>query len=386
MPETVLIAGADGYLGWTLSITLAARGYHVVGIDNFARRRIVEEVKSWSALPILTMSERLSAFSRLYGKSIEFTEGDLTNYQLVRDTVKKYRPYAVVHLGEQPSAPYSMIDVKHCVYTQTNNVIGTLNILYAIHETSPKTHLVKLGTMGEYGTPNIDIPEGFFEIQYRDRTERLPFPKMAGSWYHWTKVHDSGNIMFACKIWKLRSTDIMQGVVYGTRNEFITSPDLFTRFDFDEVFGTSINRFCAQAVIGHPLLPYGKGHQKRGFISLSDSIHCMTIAIENPPEDGEYRVFNQFDEVYQVAELAERVKKHGDKLGLNVLITKIDDPRIEAEEHYYHPDCEKLRALGFNPTRTLDDELEIMLSDLKLYEDRIRAKRDRIMPKPYWKQ
>lgn len=386
MPDTIFVTGADGYLGWTLSMTLAARGYNVVGVDNYARRRNVEEVGSWSALPISSMNERRAAFKKTHAKSIEFFEGDLTDYRLVRDIVGKYKPKAIVHFAEQPSAPYSMIDVHHCIYTHTNNLLGTLNILYAMHETSPETHLVKLGTMGEYGTPNIDIPEGFFEIVYRGRKERLPFPRMAGSWYHWTKVHDSGNIMFACKIWGLRSTDIMQGVVYGTRTDVITSPELYTRFDFDEVFGTAINRFCAQAVIGYPLLPYGKGGQKRGFIALRDSMQCLSIAIESPPDKGEYRVFNQFDEVYNVLDLAERVKKHGDGMGLKVAIEHIEDPRIEAEEHYYRPDSEKLRQLGFKPTHTLDDEVEIMLKDLTLCKDRIQTKKERIMPKPYWKQ
>jgi UDP-sulfoquinovose synthase len=386
MPDTVFVTGADGYLGWTLSMTLAARGYHVVGVDNYARRRNVEEVGSWSALPIGSMDERLAAFSKAHDKRVEFIEGDLTDYRLVRDIVSKYKPKAIVHFAEQPSAPYSMIDVNHCVYTHTNNLLGTLNILYAMHETSPETHLVKLGTMGEYGTPNIDIPEGFFEIEYRGRKEKLPFPRMAGSWYHWTKVHDSGNIMFACKIWGLSSTDIMQGVVYGTRTDIITIPELYTRFDFDEVFGTAINRFCAQAVIGHPLLPYGKGHQKRGFIALRDSMQCLTIAIENPPEKGEYRVFNQFDEVYSVLDLAQCVKKHGDNMKLSVAVDHIEDPRIEAEEHYYRPDSQKLRQLGFKATHTLDDEVEIMLKDLILQKGRIQAKKERIMPKPYWKR
>jgi UDP-sulfoquinovose synthase len=381
----ILVAGADGYLGWTLSMHLAVRGYNVVGVDNFARRRNVEEVGSWSALPICSMKERLSAFQKFHRGSIEFFEGDLTDYHFVRGIVKKFKPSAIVHFGEQPSAPYSMIDVNHCIYTQTNNIVGTLNLLYAMHESSPETHLVKLGTMGEYGTPNIDIPEGFFDIEYRGREDRLPFPRMAGSWYHWTKVHDTGNIMFACKIWGLKSTDVMQGVVYGTRTDHIVSHELFTRFDFDEIFGTAVNRYCAQAVAGHMLTLYGKGGQKRGFIALRDSMQCLTIAIENPPDKGEYRVFNQFDEVYNVTELAERVKKHGDELGLNAKIEHIVDPRIEAEDHYYHPDCANLRKLGFRPTHTLDDELQIMLRDLLPHKDRIQAKKERMMPKPYWR-
>jgi UDP-sulfoquinovose synthase len=385
MKETVLVAGADGYLGWPLCMHLASKGYDVVGIDNFARRRNVEEIGSWSALPIPTMEERLAAFQKIHGKRIEFFEGDLRDFYFVRGIVRRYKPKAIVHLGEQPSAPYSMIDAEHCAYTQTNNVVGTLNILYAMKRASRSTHLVKLGTMGEYGTPSVDIPEGFFEIEYRGKEDRLPFPRMAGSWYHWSKVHDSGNIMFACKIWGLSSTDIMQGVVYGTRSDEITSGDILTRFDFDEVFGTVINRYCAQAVIGHKLTPYGKGGQRRGFIALRDSIQCMTIAIENPPNKSEYRVFNQFDEVYSVTELAERVKKHGDELGLNVKVEHIEDPRLEAEEHYYNPDSKKLRELGFRPTHSLDDELRIILNDLLKHKDRILAKKERIMPKPYWK-
>jgi len=381
----IVIAGMDGYLGWSLAMSLANRGHEVVGVDNFARRRNVEEVGAWSAIPIRSMDERLAVFEKMHGKEIEFYEGDLTDYYFVRGVVKRHGPDTIVHLGEQPCAPYSMIDVHHAVYTQTNNIVGTLNILYAMHEASPNTHLLKLGTMGEYGTPNIDIPEGFFEIEYRGRKEKLPFPRFAGSWYHWSKVHDTGNVMFACRIWGLRSTDIMQGVVYGTRTDEMTDDGLLTRFDFDEVWGTCVNRYCAQAVIGHKLTPYGKGGQTRGFIALRDSIQCLTIAAENPPDKGQYRVFNQFDRCYNVTELAEKVKEAGDKLGLNVEIEHVEDPRIEAEEHYYKPDCVNLRRLGFKPTHEIEKELELMLTDLRKYMDRILAKKDRIMPKPYWR-
>ena len=215
----VLIAGMDGYLGWTLAMYLRNRGHRVVGVDNFSRRKNVEEIGSWSATPLQSMDVRLRAFKEIYGKEIEFYEGDLREYHFVKGIVQRYKPDTIVHLGEQPCAPYSMIDVEHAVLTQTNNIVGTLNLLFAMHKTSPHTHMLKLGTMGEYGTPNIDIPEGFFEIEYRGRRDRLPFPRQAGSWYHQTKVHDTHNIMFACRIWDLRSTDIMQGVVYGTRTE-----------------------------------------------------------------------------------------------------------------------------------------------------------------------
>lgn len=384
--KTILIPGMDGYIGWSLAMHLAKRGDKVIGIDNFSRRKFVKEVGSWSATPIRPMDERLKAFKGLFGKDITFWPGNLLDYEFVKGVVKKYQPDAVVHLGEQPCAPYSMIDVEHAVFTQTNNIVGTLNLLYAMHEASPRSHLVKLGTMGEYGTPNVDIPEGFFEIEYRGRKDTLPFPRFAGSWYHWTKVHDTGNIMFACKIWDLCSTDIMQGVVYGTRTAEMTDDSLLTRFDFDEVFGTALNRYCAQAIIGHKLTPYGKGGQTRGFIALRDSIQCLTIAIDNPPEKGEYRVFNQFDETYSVNELATIVTKIAKKLGFEVETEHIDNPRVEAEEHYYNPDHENLRKLGFRPVHKLEEELEIMLTDLNRFRDRIEAKKDRILPTVLWRK
>lgn len=267
-----------------------------------------------------------------------------------------------------------MIDRAHAFYTQENNTLGTLNLLFAMKEHAKTAHLVKLGTMGEYGTPNVDIPEGFFEIEYRGRKDRLPFPRQAGSFYHWSKVHDSGNIMFACKLWNFRSTDIMQGVVYGTRVQEMTHDSLLTRFDFDEAFGTAINRFCSQAVIGYPLTPYGKAGQTRGFIALVDSVQCLTLALENPPAPGEYRVFNQLDEVYSVSEIAKQVALAAKSLGIDAKIAGVDNPRMELEEHYYHVDHEKLRNLGFRPTRSLGDELKVMLNDLLRFRDRIKAK------------
>jgi UDP-sulfoquinovose synthase len=240
--------------------------------------------------------------------------------------------------------------------------------------------------MGEYGTPNLDIPEGFFEVEFRGRKDYLPFPRQANSFYHWSKVHDSGNVMFACRLWGLQSTDIMQGVVYGTRTEEITDDSLLTRFDFDEVFGTVINRFCAQAVIGYPLTPYGKGGQRRGFIALVDSVGCLTIALENPPNQGEYRVFNQLDDVYGVNELAERVKMVGSEFGLDVVIEHVGNPRLEKEDHYYNVDHEHLRKLGFKPTRSLDEEIRIMFTDLVRFKARIESKKDVIMPLTKWKE
>ncbi|MHA1267913.1 MAG: UDP-sulfoquinovose synthase [Candidatus Helarchaeota archaeon] len=381
----VLIAGADGYLGWTLSMWLTDRGHEVLGIDNFSRRRRVAEVGSWSAMPIRNIYDRIVAFKNETGKTIDFIPGDLTNASVVFQIVKDFKPDAIVHLGEIPSAPYSMIDLNHCNETMINNIIGTNNILFAMHRYAQDCHLVKLGTMGEYGTPNIDIPEGFFEIEFRGRKDRLPFPRQAGSWYHQTKVHDTHNIMFACKIWNLRSTDIMQGVVHGINTPQMTREELLTRFDFDEVWGTALNRFCAQAVIGHELTPYGKGGQTRGYIALRDSMQCLTLAVENPPDKGEYRVFNQFDECYSVNELAEHVVKVSGEFGIEAKIWNIPNPRVEAEEHYYNPDHENLYKLGFKPTNSLDDELRITIPILMKYKERIEAKKDRIMPTINWR-
>lgn len=381
----VFIPGVDGYLGWTLAQYLVARGHEVAGCDLFLRRKWVEEIGSQSATPVRSIEERLVAFKENLGRELIFKEGDLRDYDFVLQCFKLFQPDAIVHLGEMPSAPYSMIDVHHCSFTQTNNIVGTLNILYAMKAVCPEAHLVKLGTMGEYGTPNIDIPEGFFTIEYRGRTDTLPFPRQAGSWYHQTKVHDSHNIMFACKIWGLRSTDIMQGVVFGTRIDEMGDDDrLLTRFDFDQSFGTVLNRYCAQAVIDHPLSPFGVGQQRRGFLPLRDSMQCLTIAIDNPPEKGEYRVFNQFEEVYSVTELAQKVKRVGDKLGLNVSISNLENPRKEMEEHYYNPDHRHLLALGYKPTHDVEQELRIMFKDLTKYRSRIEEKKEALIPDIRW--
>jgi UDP-sulfoquinovose synthase len=374
----------DGYIGWSLAMHLAKRGHIVSGVDNFSRRANVESLGSHSAIPILDMQERLSAFKRIHGQNISFFEGDLLDYDFLADIVKQTQPDSIVHLAEQPSAPFSMINRDHAIYTQHNNIEGNLNVLYAMKEFVPESHLVKLGTMGEYGTPNIDIPEGFFEIEFRGRKDTLPFPRQPNSLYHLSKVHDSANIMFACRVWKLCSTDIMQGVVYGTRTREMIDDSLMTRFDFDESFGTVINRYCAEAVAGLPLTPYGQGKQKRGFIDLVDSIQCLTIATENPAARGEYRVFNQLDEVYTIVELAERVVKAASKLGIDAKIQNLQNPRMEKEEHYYEVDHEHLRKLGFKPIRTLEKTLDIMLKDLSKYKQRVLEKSQAILPKTTW--
>jgi UDP-sulfoquinovose synthase len=378
----VLIAGIDGYLGWPLAQYLASRGHEVAGLDAFLRREWVEEVGGISAIPIYGMNERLEAFRACYGYTPVFRQGNLLDYNFVRSFFADFQPDAIVHLGEMPSAAYSMIDPAHTAFTQHNNVVGNLNMLWAIKEACPHAHLVKLGTMGEYGTPNIDIPEGFFEVEFRGRKDLLPFPRQPGSFYHLSKVHDSHNTMFACKIWGLCSTDIMQGVVFGLQVD--EDERLHTRLDFDQCFGTAINRFCCQAVIGHPLTLYGEGQQKRGFLPLRDSMQCLAMVIEHPPQPGEYRVFNQFDECYTIDELALLVQRAGNERGLNIEIQQYDNPRQEAAAHYYHPDRVKLVELGYEPAHDAAGEIRLMLAELEPYKERIRSKAAVLVPDIRW--
>ena len=381
----VFIAGIDGYLGWPLAIHLSAHGHQVAGADLLLRRQWVAEVGGVSAQPIASREERLLAFEERLGAPLDFRVGDLTDYAYVKDLFEEFQPEAVVHLGQMPSAPYSMIDQAHCVWTQQNNVVNNLNLLWAIKEVVPYAHLVKLGTMGEYGTPNVDIPEGFFEVEFRGRKDRLPFPRQAGSWYHQSKVHDSHNTHFASKIWGLRATDIMQGVVFGTRiAEMGDDERLRSRLDFDQCFGTAINRFCCQAVIGHPLTLFGKGKQKRGFLPLTDSVTCLRLAVENPPEPSEFRVFNQFENAYTVTELALMVREVAAELGMPVEIRQYDNPRTEMEEHYYQPDRQHLVDLGYQPTRDIKAVMKQMMLDLLDYRDRIEAHSDVLIPDIRW--
>ncbi len=381
----VFIAGVDGYLGWSLAQYLAARNHIIAGTDMFLRRQWVEEIGSHSALPISSFEDRQDAFQERYDKSLRFQEGNLQDYTFLKSYLVDFQPDAIVHLAEMPSAPYSMMDQAHSAFTQQNNVVGSLNLLWAIKEACPNAHLIKLGTMGEYGTPNIDIPEGFFEVEYRGRKDTLPFPRQANSFYHLSKVHDSHNTMFACRVWGLRATDIMQGVVFGTQiDEMSDDPRLYSRLDFDQCFGTAINRFCCQAIIEHPLTVFGGGSQTRGFLPLRDSMQCITLSIENPPQEGEYRVFNQFDETYSIESFAVMVQSVASDLGLKVDIQHFDNPRKEADKHYYNPDRQQLVQLGYKPSGNTHGEIKLMLTDLMHYRDRILEKRHILIPNIRW--
>ena len=298
----ILILGGDGYLGWPTAMRFSDGGHEVHVVDNYLRRRAHEEVGTDTLVPILdSLPERAAAWKEVSGKEIGVTEGDLVDWDLTADLFRTFQPEAIVHYGEMPSAPYSMRDRDHAVFTQQNNVVNTLNVLWAMRELAPDSHLVKLGTMGEYGTPNIDIEEGYLEIEHNGRKETILFPKLPGSLYHLSKVHDSNNIHFACRMWGIRATDLNQGVVYGIETEQTTLDDrLATRFDYDDVFGTALNRFCVQAMIGHPLTVYGKGGQTRGYLNILDTLQCVELAVLHPADRGEFRVFNQFTEQFSV--------------------------------------------------------------------------------------
>ncbi len=381
----ILILGGDGYLGWATAMYLSRRGHEIHAVDNYLRRRMHEENGSDSLTPILpSLPERARVWKEVTGLEIGVTEGDLTDWELVQRVFEEFRPEAIVHYGEMPSAPYSMIDRDHAVFTQTNNVVNTLNVLFAMAEITPEAHLVKLGTMGEYGTPNIDIEEGFIEIHHNGRSDVLPFPKMPGSFYHLSKVHDSHNIHFACRVWGLRATDLNQGVVYGIETEETKLDErLVTRFDYDELFGTALNRFCVQAVIGHPLTAYGRGGQTRGYLNIVDTLQCVELAILNPPNEGEYRVFNQFTEQFSINELAELVRQAALHHGLKVEPVHVENPRVEAEEHYYNAKHTKLLDLGLKPHLLSETLIGSMFSTIERYKDRVIV--DRIAPRTRWR-
>ncbi len=378
----ILVLGGDGYLGWPTALHLSTRGHDVTIVDNLVRREYDREMGVDSLVPIAPLHDRVARWEQVSGRAIGVRLGNLTDAAFTYGVVAEAEPDAIVHFGEQRSAPYSMIDREHAVYTQVNNVVGNLNVMYAIQETDPAIHLVKLGTMGEYGYPNIDIEEGFIEITHNGRTDVLPYPKQPGSFYHLSKVHDSHNIMFGCRIWGLRATDLNQGIVYGqSTDETDLDPVLATRFDYDGVFGTVLNRFCVQAVTGHPLTVYGAGGQTRGMLNIRDTLACVTLAVENPAERGEFRVFNQFTESFSVRDMALMVKR--------VCPQRVDiaeglsNPRVEREEHYFQAANTKLLDLGLEPHLLTDEVIAGMLELVERHRDRVDVRA--IAPTVQWR-
>lgn len=381
----VLIIGGDGYLGWPTAMHLSSKGYDVCLIDNFSKRRIELEEGVSPLWNLPTLHQRIEDWKEISGKEIRLYATDLLNEKELYRILELEVPESIVHYGEQPSAPYSMKSLSNAVFTQNNNVIGNLNLLFAIKSKCPKTHLIKLGTMGEYGQPNIDIEEGYIDIEHNGRSDKFLFPKNPGSFYHLSKVHDTNNIYFACKIWGLRSTDLNQGVVYGIdTDETILDDKLITSFHYDEVFGTVLNRFCVQAAIGMPLSVYGNGSQKRTYLNIKDTLKCIQIAVENPPIDGEFKIYNQFTETFSVNELAQKVLEASNELNLGTKINLIKNPRIEKEDHYYNPKNENLLSLGLEPILLNSEFLKKVI--LKIIENKNLVNQNIIDPKIKWKQ
>jgi UDP-sulfoquinovose synthase len=380
----VLVIGGDGYCGWATALYLSERGHDVAIVDSLVRRHWDMTLGVDTLTPIASIQHRVKHWNQKTGRKIELFVGCITDYQFVRNILRDFEPEAIVHFGEQRSAPFSMIDRDHAVMTQVDNVTGTMNLLFAMHEICPDAHLVKLGTMGEYGQPNIDIEEGYITIKHNGREDRLPYPMQPGSFYHLSKVHDTHNIRFACKIWGLRATDLNQGVVYGVLTDETANDDmLVNRLDYDHVFGTALNRFCIQAAVGHPLTVYGTGGQTRGYLDIRDTVRCIEIACLNPADKGDLRVFNQFTEQFSVLQLAELVQKAGKEAGLNVEIKPIENPRVEKESHYYNAKNTLLQDLGLKPHNLSDSLLSSLLSFAIRYKDRVDQ--DQILPKVTWK-
>jgi UDP-sulfoquinovose synthase len=380
----ICVLGGDGYCGWATALYLSKKGHEVAIADNYLRRQWDFELGVQTLTPIQPLTERLRVWQELTGKSIELFVGDVTDYDFLSSLFRDFEPDAVVHFAEQRAAPYSMIDRKHAVFTQVNNVVGTLNVLFAIKEFQPDCHLVKLGTMGEYGTPNIDIEEGYIEIEHNGRKDTLPFPKQPGSFYHLSKVHDSHNMMFACRIWGVRATDLNQGVVYGTvTDETALDETLINRFDYDDVFGTVLNRFCVQAATGHPLTVYGAGGQTRGFLNIKDTVRCIELACLKPAKPGECRVFNQFTEQFSVLELAQLVQGAARKMGMHAEIDHLATPRVEAEQHYYNAKHSKLIDLGLRPHYLSDTLIDSLMNIAVKYHDRVDI--SLFLPQVNWK-
>jgi UDP-sulfoquinovose synthase len=381
----VLVIGGDGYCGWATALYLSNKGYDVGIIDSLVRRHWDLELGVDTLTPIAPIQRRLQRWKDLTGKSIDLFVGDITNYDFLIKALHQFEPEAIVHFGEQRSAPFSMIDREHAVLTQVNNVVGTLNILYAMRQDFPDCHLVKLGTMGEYGTPNIDIEEGYITIEHNGRKDTLPYPKQPGSFYHLSKVHDSHNIHFACRVWGLRATDLNQGVVYGVLTEETGMDELLiNRLDYDGVFGTALNRFCIQAATGYPLTVYGKGGQTRGFLDIRDTVRCVELAIANPAEAGQFRVFNQFTELFSVGDLAVMVQNAGTKMGLDITVDHIDNPRVELEQHYFYAKNTSLLSLGLQPHYLSESLLDSLLNFALKYQHRVD--KNQILPKVSWRR
>ena len=382
----ILILGGDGYLGWPTAMYFSSRGYEVTVVDNYFRRNACTELDVGMLYPVPTLQERAKIWYENTGREIKVAIQDLTDAENVRslfngtvqyswaiDKTFSGIPETVLHYAEQPSAPYSQIDYKYANITLQNNLLVTNNLMFAIKDYSPQTHIIKIGTMGEYGTPNIDIEEGWLEVEHKGRKDTFLFPRQASSLYHTTKIMDTDLLWYGVRMWDLKVTDLMQGPVYGVEtHESQGDPRLMTIFNYDEIFGTIVNRFITQAVVGYPLTVYGKGGQTRGYLNINDTLQCVHMSEQTPPKSRELRIFNQIMETFTANELAEKTQRVGQKLGYDVQIDHLENPRKEAEDHYYNPTYHGLLDLGVQPHYLTDEVMEQMFKTVAKYKDNIR--------------
>jgi UDP-sulfoquinovose synthase len=379
----IFVLGGDGYLGWPTAMHLSARGHEVAVADNYLRRRLCREQKLDLLFEVPDLPERTAIWQSLSGHKIQIYIGDLVEWDFIAEMFEKFNPEAVVHYAEQPAAPYSMLNRKAATLTLNNNLSVTANVIFAVQEFCPDAHIVKLGTMGEYGTPNIDIEEGWLEVEHKGRQHKFLYPRQASSLYHTTKIMDTDLLWFYVRTWGLRVTDLMQGPVYGHfTDETEQNERLLPFFNYDEIFGTVLNRFLVQAIAGYPLSVYGKGGQTRGYLNIKDTLNCVRLSVENPAAKGELRIFNQFTETFSVNELADKVKQAGTQLGLKVSIEHVENPRIEAEEHYYNPKHSGLMELGLRPHLLNRETLTQMMAFIEKHKNRI--KKNQIYRKVKW--
>jgi UDP-sulfoquinovose synthase len=365
-------------------MAFAAKGHQVCVVDNYLRRTIAQQTQSEALMPNPNLPDRAAIFRAASGCDIKVYVGDVTDYRTLERIFIEFQPEAAVHYAEQPSAPYSMIGFDEAHLTLNNNLNATLNLIFAVTQHAPECHIIKLGTMGEYGTPNIDIEEGWIEIEHKGRKDRFLYPRAAGSLYHTTKVLDTDLLWFYVRTYGIRVSDLMQGPVYGlSTDESDQDERLLPNFHYDDIFGTVVNRFLVQAVAGVPLTVYGKGGQVRGYLNLRDTMQCVELAAAKPANRGELRILNQFTETFSVNELAERVQRVGKGLGYAVEIKSVDNPRKEKEEHYYNPAHSGLLELGLQPTYMTDEILAAMMEKVIRYRDNIDT--NKILPRVRWK-
>ena len=368
----ILILGGDGYLGWPTAMHLSAKGHDIAVADNYLRRRICrdENVEPLFETPNLICRSQL--WNQYAGYDIPVFIGDLAQWDFVEEVFKKFTPDCIVHYAEQPAAPYSMLNRRAATLTLQNNLMVTANVIFAVREFCPDAHIVKLGTMGEYGTPDIDIEEGWLDVKHKGRQQTFLYPRQAGSLYHTTKIMDTDLLWFYVRTWNLRVTDLMQGPVYGIfTDENESHEPLLPFFNYDELFGTVLNRFVVQAVAEYPLTVFGKGGQTRGYLNIKDTLNCVRLAVENPAEKSELRIFNQLTETFSVNDLADRVRRVGEQMGIKVTVKSLENPRKEAEDHYYNPTHTGLLELGLKPNFLTDKVIEQMIAFVIKHKEKI---------------